>query len=83
MTDTPTKVEVCCDSACENYNVSQVIPLTAEEIAQAAAYAEQEAEAQAAREAEAEALAALKASARAKLVAGTPLTEEEAATLVI
>jgi hypothetical protein len=30
-----------------------------------------------------EALAALKASARAKLVAGEPLTEEEAATLVI
>jgi nitrate reductase alpha subunit len=30
-----------------------------------------------------QALAALKASARAKLVAGEPLTEEEAATLVI
>lgn len=29
------------------------------------------------------ALAALKASARAKLVAGQPLTEEEAATLII
>ena len=35
------------------------------------------------RQAEAEALAALKASARAKLVAGTPLTEEEAATIVL
>ena len=31
----------------------------------------------------AQALADLKASARAKLVSGTPLTEEEAATLVI
>lgn len=30
-----------------------------------------------------EAVAALKASAKAKLVAGQPLTEEEAATLVI
>lgn len=30
-----------------------------------------------------EALAALKASARAKLIAGEPLTEEEAATIVI
>ena len=38
---------------------------------------------QAAREAEDKAKADLKASARAKLVAGTPLTEEEAATLVI
>lgn len=61
----------------------QYIPLTAEEIAQAEADAAQFAQEQAAREAEAEALAALKASARAKLVAGTPLTDEEAATLVI
>lgn len=38
---------------------------------------------QAEQEAADEALAALKASARAKLVAGTPLTAEEAATLVI
>jgi hypothetical protein len=40
---------------------------------------EREAEAQA----QAEALATLKASAKAKLVAGTPLTAEEADTLVI
>ena len=39
--------------------------------------------AEAERVAAADALDALKASARAKLVAGTPLTEEEAATLVI
>ena len=59
------------------------IPLTAAEIAQrdqdAAAYAAQ-------KEAEEEAAAAkeaLKASARAKLIAGQPLTEEEAAVLVI
>jgi hypothetical protein len=58
-------------------------PKTAEEIAQSEADAAAWAEQQAAAEAEAEALAALKASARAKLVAGTPLTEEEAATLVI
>ena len=58
-------------------------PLTAEEIAQreadAAAYAAQKA----ADDAAVEAKAALKTSARAKLVAGTPLTEEEAATLVL
>lgn len=59
------------------------IPLTAAEIAQrdqdAAAFAEE----QAAREAEAAAKAALKESAKAKLVSGTPLTEEEAAVLVL
>ena len=80
---TPTRVEVCCDPACPNHNVAQVIELTAEEIAQmeadAAAYAAaQEEEAQAA-----EALAALKASAKAKLIAGQPLTAEEADTLVL
>ena len=80
---TPIKVEVCCDPACENYNVQQIIELTAEEITAMEAAAAQSAIDQAAREAEVEALAALKASARAKLVAGTPLTEEEAATLVI
>ena len=79
----PTRVEVCCDPACENHNVQQVIELTAEEIAQResdalAAAAQQEEAAQAA-----EALAALKASAKAKLIAGTPLTAEEADTLVI
>jgi hypothetical protein len=50
--------------------------------AQAAMQAQAE-EAHLAQEEAASALAALKASARAKLVAGTPLTEEEAATLVI
>jgi len=75
---TPTKVIVDCSTGEET-----ILPLTAEEIAANEAAAEAWAEEQAAREAAAEALAALKASARAKLVAGTPLTEEEAATLVI
>lgn len=61
----------------------ELIPLTAEELAQAEtdriAYEAQQAERLAAEEA----LVALKTSARAKLVAGQPLTEEEAATLVI
>lgn len=60
-----------------------IVPLTAQEIAErdqlAAKYAEDKAKA----EADAQALAALKESAKAKLVAGTPLTEEEAAALVI
>jgi hypothetical protein len=78
MTDTPTAIEVNCTTG-----EVTTRSLTAEEIAQreadAAAYATQKA----ADDAAAEALAALKASAKAKLVAGTPLTEEEAATLVI
>jgi hypothetical protein len=75
---TPTKVIVDCSTGEES-----IIELTAEEIAQQeadalAAAAQQEEAAQAA-----EALAALKASAKAKLIAGTPLTAEEADTLVI
>lgn len=66
---------------CENKTTSY-IPLSAAEIAQrdqdAAAYAEQQEVAAAA----AEALAELKASAKAKLLAGEPLTEEEANTLI-
>ena len=75
---TPTAIEVNCATG----EVTER-ELTVEEIAQheadAAAYAAQKAT----EEAAAEALAALKTSARAKLVAGTPLTEEEAATLVL
>jgi len=60
-----------------------IVPLTAQEIAErdqaAAAYAEEKAK----RDADAEALVALKESAKAKLVAGEPLTEDEAAALVI
>ena len=58
-------------------------PLTAEEIAQREADAAAFQADQEERAAAAQALADIKASARAKLVAGTPLTEEEAATLVI
>jgi hypothetical protein len=78
MTDTtPIAIEVNCETG----EVTER-PLTAEEIAQReidnAAATVREAE----RAAAAEALAALKASAKAKLVAGTPLTEEEATTIV-
>lgn len=56
---------------------------TAEEYAQAEADALAFAQAEAERLAAEEALAALKASAKAKLIAGQPLTAEEADTLVI
>jgi len=74
----PTRIEINCTTGVES-----IIELTDAEVAQmeadAAAYATRKAEEDAA----AEALADLKASAKAKLVAGTPLTEAEANTLVL
>jgi hypothetical protein len=78
MTEALTVLEVNCETGEET-----VRPFTAEELAEREAATAGLAEAQAAREAEAEALAALKASAKAKLIAGQPLTAEEADTLVI
>ena len=75
---TPTKLIVNCETGEET-----ILELTAEEIAQLeadaiAVAAQQEEAAQAAT-----ALETLKASAKAKLIAGQPLTAEEADTLVI
>jgi len=78
MSDTPTKIVVDCSTG-----EQQIIELTAQEIAQRDQDAAEAAARREEEEAAAAALAALKASAKAKLVAGTPLTEEEAATLVI
>ena len=78
MSEVLTKVVVDCSTG-----ETQVLPLTPEEIAQREADALAFAEAEAEREAQAEALATLKASAKAKLIAGEPLTAEEADTLVI
>lgn len=78
MSDVLTKVVVDCSTG-----ESQVLPLTPEEIAQREADAIAFAAEQAERQAQADALAALKASAKAKLVAGEPLTAEEADTLVL
>ena len=78
MTEILTKIVVDCTTGEQS-----IVPLTAEEIAQREADAAAYAEAEAARVAAEEAKAALKASAKAKLIAGQPLTEEEAAVLVI
>jgi hypothetical protein len=75
---TEYKLVVDCATGKQEY-----VALTAAEIAQRDQDAAAAAEAQAAREAEAAAKAALKESAKAKLVAGEPLTAEEAAVLVI
>jgi len=83
MAQTPTKLVVDLSKPQGHPERVQSIPLTAEEIAQREldAIAAQEAEAE--RVAAEEAHAALKASAKAKLIAGEPLTAEEADTLVI
>lgn len=78
MSDTPMKLIVDCATGAQTY-----VPLTEEEIAQREADALAAAEAQAEREAAEAATAALKNSARAKLVAGEPLSAEEAALLVL
>jgi hypothetical protein len=78
MDEVITKLVVDCSTG-----EATTVPLTTEELAQREtdrlAYEAQEA----ARLVAEEALTTLKASARAKLVAGQPLTEEEASVLVI
>jgi len=78
MSEELTKVIVDCSTG-----VQAIIPLTAEEIAQREIDMAAAEEARIAREADEAAKAALKESAKAKLIAGQPLTAEEAAVLVI
>jgi hypothetical protein len=73
-----TKIVYDCSKKTTAY-----IPMSAAEIAQRDQDMAAAAEADIKREADADALSALKESAKAKLVAGEPMTEEEAATLVI
>ena len=73
-----TKIIVDCSTG-----EQKIVALTAGEIAERDQMAAQAAEDAAAREAEAERVAALKTSAKAKLVAGEPLTADEAAVLVL
>lgn len=78
MSDTLMKTVVDCST-----NTVEVVPFTAEEIAQWEIDKAAHEARIAAETAAAEAKVALKASAKAKLVAGEPLTEEEAATIVL
>lgn len=78
MANEPVKVIVDCLA-----KTTKVVPLSASEIAERDALAAQAAQEYADKVAAEESLAALKASAKAKLVAGEPLTAEEANTLVI
>lgn len=78
QTNRPTRIEIDCQTGVET-----IVELTDEEIAQAQEWSAQREAERAAEAAEAERIAALKISARNKLVAGEPLTEEEAATIVL
>ena len=78
MSETLTKTLVDCSTG-----QTTIVALTEEEIAQHEVDMIASVEARAARQTADEALAALKASAKSKLIAGQPLTEEEAATIVI
>lgn len=78
MTETLTKVVIDCSTGQQS-----IVPLSAEEISQREADAAAFAAAQAEREQIEAARTALKESAKAKLVAGEPLTAEEAEVLVI
>ena len=78
MTEQLTKIVIDCSTG-----EQKVVPLTPAEIAQRDQDAAAAAADQAAREAEAQRIADLKASAKAKLVAGEPLTEEEASVITL
>ena len=78
MSETLTKIIVDCSTG-----IVAEVPLTGEELKQREADAVLAEADKIAKEAEAEALATIKASAKAKLIAGKPLTTEEANTLVI
>jgi membrane protein involved in colicin uptake len=74
----PTRIEINCETGVES-----IIELTDAEIAQMEADRVAAEARKAEEDAAAKALADLKASAKAKLIAGTPLTAEEADTLVL
>jgi len=74
----PTRIEIDCSTGIES-----IIELTDAEVAQMEADRVTAEARKAEEDAAAKALADLKASAKAKLIAGQPLTAEEADTLVI
>lgn len=78
MSNTPKKLIVDVEKGTQTY-----VDLTPAEIAERDQLAAKAADDAAKAEAEAQAKAALKESAKAKLTAGEPLTEEEAAAIVL
>jgi hypothetical protein len=82
MTDRPTRLVVDCSLPEGHPDKVQIIPLSDQEILEREQQAAQAAIEQAEREAEAQRIADLRTSAKAKLVAGEPMTEEEADALL-
>lgn len=78
MTETLTKIIIDCSTG-----EALELPLTPEEIAQREIDVAQAEADRLARGAEEQRIADLKASAKAKLIAGQPLTAEEAETIVL
>ena len=78
MSNTPKKLIVDLEKGTQTY-----VDLTPAEIAERDQMAAAAAEEQTRREAEIAAKAALKESAKAKLISGQPLTDEEAAAIVL
>ncbi len=83
MSDRPTKLVIDLSYPEGHEMRNQIVELTDEEIAEREVMAAQAEADRLAREAEEQAIAELKASAKAKLISGQPLTEEEAALIVI
>ena len=77
MPKNPTRIVIDCSTGIE-----EIIELTDAEVAELEAQAEAAAAKKAEEDAAREALEAIKASAKAKLIAGQPMTEEEATTIV-
>ena len=82
MTNRPTRLVVDCSLPEGHPDKVQIIPLTDAEILEREQQAAQAAIEQAEREAEAQRIADLKESAKAKLIAGEPMTLEEASVLI-
>ena len=78
MSDVPKRLIIEVGTGIERY-----VDLTPEEIQQRELDAIEAATRKAEEDAAAQALADLKASAKAKLIAGEPLTAEEAATIIL
>jgi hypothetical protein len=78
MSEVLTRLVVDCSTG-----EQAVVPLTPEEIAERETLAAQAEADRLATETENQRIADLKASARAKLIAGEPLTEEEASLLIV
>ena len=81
MSETITKLVVDLSKPEGHPERVQSIPLTAEELAEREAMRIQAEADQIAKEAEEQRISDLKASAKAKLIAGQPLTEDEASVL--